>query len=475
MTYITNNILLNTNKLIKPYQCAMIATEGPTIKGKLNLEGLEIQYESFYVSQLTLNENAKNQPLYYGFLGQEVTFLMIKATYIPLDANYAIEDDQYLEYYFADDPSQIRYMNKLMILTGNVNNHRIPQIYLNNPSTEFKVYLDIMVANLSQDDITYAVTTSASYTGLYYNSIISDKYTYTAYSPCSGSSELYVIDTEDVVLTTIPYNKIHTITKQSDGLTLIIGLDTEEKISLEFLSEFNLNQANSRINWVLKDKHNRVLDKSYIYTCNVQEDGLDVTDPVITFNSGVSWSGTTIYSYTTGTTITKTDLINYFISGVTDNRDGDINKYNVQVTIREIDNLVPFTAITYEGMYDVEFSISDIAGNTKSVICDLVVDVTGPEIIFYNFVSGVTLFTMSISGDTMDSSGITYSDIKLFTVEDVYDAVDYNLTIGDVEIIVTPTGNTYITITGGTYIVDYTLTDFVGLTFTTGKTMTVIT
>ena len=78
MPYIQPNILLTpTEKLIKPYECSFIVIEGPNLKGKLNLEGLEIKYDSFYLSQLTLNESAKDQPLVYGFLGSDITFLMI--------------------------------------------------------------------------------------------------------------------------------------------------------------------------------------------------------------------------------------------------------------------------------------------------------------------------------------------------------------------------------------------------------------
>ena len=101
MPYIQPNILLTPyEKLIKPYECAFIIIEGPNMKGKLSLEGLEIKYDSFYVSQLTLNEASKDQPLMYGFLGDSVTFLMIRAKYMPLDPNWQLETDQYIQYYY---------------------------------------------------------------------------------------------------------------------------------------------------------------------------------------------------------------------------------------------------------------------------------------------------------------------------------------------------------------------------------------
>jgi len=58
--YIQPNILLTpTEKLIKPYECSFIAIEGPNMKGKLTLEGLEIKYDTFYVSQLILMQTQK--------------------------------------------------------------------------------------------------------------------------------------------------------------------------------------------------------------------------------------------------------------------------------------------------------------------------------------------------------------------------------------------------------------------------------
>src|SRR5574343_127124 len=147
MPYIQSNMLLTpTEKLIKPYECSFIAIEGPNLKDKIDLQGLEIKYESFYVSQLILNEKAKDQPIVYGFLGENITFLLIRAKYLPLDPNWAIETEQYIQYYYADDPARIRTMGQLQILTGNSTN-RIPQLFFNNPSSIYKVYIEILAAN----------------------------------------------------------------------------------------------------------------------------------------------------------------------------------------------------------------------------------------------------------------------------------------------------------------------------------------
>ena len=52
---ISNNLLTPADKVIKPYNCAFIAVDGPQIKGKLNMEGLEIPYDSQYTSQMVLS------------------------------------------------------------------------------------------------------------------------------------------------------------------------------------------------------------------------------------------------------------------------------------------------------------------------------------------------------------------------------------------------------------------------------------
>lgn len=363
--YIQPNILLTpTEKLIKPYECSFIVIEGPNMKGKLNLDGLEIKYESFYLSQLILNENSKDQPLMYGFLGENVTFLMIRAKFIPLDPNWAIETNQYIEYYFKDDPTQVRNMGQLMILTGN-SVKRIPQIYFNNPSSTYKVYLEVLMANLAQSSLTNTsqYTQNATYSGLYYNSIISDVVNYII-PTSTGSTELKILDITGNTVAVIPYVNIRTVTKLSSTV-LLIGLDTEEKIKLEFLSAFNCDQANSRLHWVLENQRYRVLTRT--------APSLDTTAPVFTWNdvltgttTGITSGTTQIYLIPSGVSYTTTSLKEIFVSGITDNVDGTISIYDTSVEIYALNDFVPITGMTDVGIYNVIFSIKDIANNTNS-------------------------------------------------------------------------------------------------------------
>lgn len=367
--YIQPNMLLTpTEKLIKPYECSFIVIEGPNMKGKLSLEGLEIKYDSFYLSQLVLNASAKDQPALYGFLGENVTFIMVRAKYIPTDPNWAIETDQYVQYYFKDDPTQIRTMGQLMVFTGNSTN-RIPQIYFNNPSNTFRVYLEILMANLPQSDLTNTnqYTQNSSFSGLYYNSITSDIVNYII-PTSTGSTELIVLDINNDPLIVIPYNNIRTVTK-INSTTLLIGLDTEEKIKLEFLSAFNCDQANSRINWILENQRYRILTKTLPV--------VDTTAPVFAWNdvltgttTGITSGSTMVYllpsGTTTGITYTTTMLKEIFISGITDNMDGIKSIYDADIQIYALNDLVPITSISAVGIYNVLFITRDIAGNTNT-------------------------------------------------------------------------------------------------------------
>ena len=151
MTKIVPNDLLNpTEKTIKNWNCSFIAVEGPNILDKMSLEDLAIPYESQYRSRIVLRAGDTDQPLLYGFIGKAVTFLMIKVTYdSENDPYYKYEQEKYnINYYFENDPI-IKPLNRLMIMTGSVD-EKIPQIYLNNP-LDYDVVLDVLHATIDSE------------------------------------------------------------------------------------------------------------------------------------------------------------------------------------------------------------------------------------------------------------------------------------------------------------------------------------
>lgn len=357
-----------TEKLIKPYECSFIVIEGPNLKGKLALEGLEIKYDSFNLAQMTLNEGAKDQPLLYGFLGTDITFLMIRAKFMPVDQYWQVESEQYIEYYFNDNPSEIRTIGQIAIFSGN-SAKRIPQMMLNNPSQSYKVQLEILMANLPQTDIENSnqYKKDSYFNGLYYNSIISNQVYYTIPSASTGSTELKVLDYDSVPVMIIPYSSIRTITKEGKTI-LSIGNDTEEKIKLEFLSEQNRDQANSRINWVLESISNRTLTKTY--------PPLDIEAPIITWTDSVQTGITTgitsgiteIYLLPSGSTYTISGLTDLLVSGVTDSFDGIMDKSVIDLVVRELNDIVPITEIFNVGFYEMLFEVKDFSNNTATHI-----------------------------------------------------------------------------------------------------------
>ena len=138
-----SQLLQSTNKYITNYDCGMIVAEGPNVVGKLSLSDLNIPYETFFVSKMKLEAGEADKPIMYGFLGTDVTFLMIKVNYTSTITQSSCCDSVvasccdtrvYLEYYFEDDESTKRYLYNLMILTG-TELKRIPQIYLCNPNS----------------------------------------------------------------------------------------------------------------------------------------------------------------------------------------------------------------------------------------------------------------------------------------------------------------------------------------------------
>lgn len=363
MPYIQPNSFYTAEKIIKPYECSMIVVEGPQLKGKINLEGLEFKWENFNLAQMILNPQSSDQPLLYGFLGTNVTFLMVRAKYVPTDPMWAVETEQFIQYYYGDNPTDVRSMGQLLVLTGNSTN-KIPQIYFNNTSATNKVYLEILMANLGQDSLTNPdqFKQNSYFNSLYFNSILSDVINYTI--PTSvGSTELRIVDIDGNSLIYVPYVNMRTIEKV-DPLTLLIGLDTEEKIKLQFLSEFNTDQANSRINWVLKDKQNRTL--------TVSSPTIDTTPPVITWNTNIltgmttgitSGMTTTLYLLPSGTTYSGITIQEIFISGITDDRDGVLSKYDSVIEMYILNDVVPITTISDIGTYYITFTIRDLANN----------------------------------------------------------------------------------------------------------------
>jgi hypothetical protein len=124
-----------------------VAVEGSNTAERLILSELRIPYTQILKSKITIKKSQENYFLNYLGLGDNVTFLAIKAIF---DTKSVIEEDNYLIWSYFDG-SRRNKMGTLMVLTGNSTN-RIPQIFISNPNTKYDVQLEIMIAVIDSEE-----------------------------------------------------------------------------------------------------------------------------------------------------------------------------------------------------------------------------------------------------------------------------------------------------------------------------------
>jgi len=115
----------------------------------LGVSELRMPYRQLLKGRIILKAGQVNYLLNHLGLGDNATFLAIKATY---NIKSVIEADNYVEWSFYDDVSRINTLSQLLVLTGNSTN-RIPQLFLTNTNSKYPVTLDVMVAVI--DDNTF--------------------------------------------------------------------------------------------------------------------------------------------------------------------------------------------------------------------------------------------------------------------------------------------------------------------------------
>lgn len=134
---------------IKVDNGSFVAIEGATIAEKLLLSDLRMPYKQLLKGRIILKAGQEDYLLNHLGLGDNATFLAIKATY---DPKSVIEEDNYIQWSFYDDVARVNTLAQLLVLTGNSSN-RIPQLWLTNPNDKYPVTLDVMVAVI--DDNTF--------------------------------------------------------------------------------------------------------------------------------------------------------------------------------------------------------------------------------------------------------------------------------------------------------------------------------
>jgi hypothetical protein len=135
-----NSLFGKGSQYIKINGGDFIAVEGSNTVEKLITSDLRMPYKQLLKGRVILKAGQINYLLNHLGVGDNATFLSIKATY---DQKSVIEMDNYISYSYYDYPVQNLTFAQILVLTGNSSN-RIPQLYLNNPNTKYPVILDVM-------------------------------------------------------------------------------------------------------------------------------------------------------------------------------------------------------------------------------------------------------------------------------------------------------------------------------------------
>jgi hypothetical protein len=365
-----NSLFGDRSQFIKLQNSDFVAINGVNTTERLIGSDIRIPYKQILKSRIILKAGQANYLLNHLGLGDNATFLAIKATYNTASVN---EEDNYVDYYYYDNLSSRFSFNQLVVLTGN-STSRIKQLYLTNPNSKYSVTLDIMVAVIDDTYTFFPDTinqTGTSFTGLSYTDISSH---------IVGES-IVISDVNNRPLVYINLSTINSISRTSTILT--IDDETLGTLLLMFLTEYDAIQAHSILTYVLS---NPSIDIANI------DPLADSVDPVVYFNSYVGGTGATISSsltssiptyaggssysvtgYTFSTSIslstfgisnviTKNSLVDLLIDSIIDNRDGvmSITGSNL-ILLGTESNLL--SSITSTGTHSVSFDFSDIAQN----------------------------------------------------------------------------------------------------------------
>ena len=376
------NSIFGANNYIKLLNSDIVAIEGPNTLERIIASDIKIPYKQVLKGRIQLKAGQINYLMNHLGLGDNATFLAIIARY---DSNSVNEEDNYLEWYYYDDPGTVHYMDQIMVLTGNSTN-RIPQLYFTNPNGNYNVQLDVMVAVI--DDTYTFFNDTTNQTGLsFYN--LQCNATINCINTFVTNESIVIFDTNTPRSALVYITNVDITSININGDLIIIDSQTQGKIFLQFISTSDAKQAYSLINWILQNigvvvnsinldllppivylySHvNNDTTKAYIslggMTAGVPYNTGTSSAVTMTFSTAFSLSqyGDLVYgSYT----ITKSVLYNILISGVSDNRDGNIRLDDADLILEEY-NCNVLSSIAATGTYSLYFNINDLAGNMVS-------------------------------------------------------------------------------------------------------------
>lgn len=360
----------NVAQFIKIQNGDFIAVQGADTRERLITSDLRMPYKQIMKSRVILKPGQINYLLNHLGLGDNATFLAIRATY---DPKSKIADDNYINWSYYDDLGRTNHFAQMMVLTGNSTN-RIPQLYLTNPNSKYPVSIDVMVAVI--DDQTSIFNdilnqSSTTFTGLEYTDI----------KTWVINESIVVYDKNSPKRALIYFGLPYINSLSINGRMITVDDESQGTVFLYFLTDFDARQALSIINYVLENPNVNIDSISPL---------VDDIAPVIHFNSTAGVSGefislngatsgvpyntsdgftfsTSISLGTFGTagSIDKDKLKSLLINFIDDNRDGQMDLQNSQLLITGTANS-PVEVINGSGTYSVKFNFEDLAQNNLS-------------------------------------------------------------------------------------------------------------
>lgn len=234
-----SNLFGVSSQYIKMNAGDMIATDGSNVREKLSYSDMRIPYKQILKSRIILKPGQINYLMNHLGMGDNATFLAMRAMY---DPKSKIETENYVQYSYYDDLTKVHTFGQMLVLTGNSTN-RIKQLYLNNPNSKYPVYIDVMVAVL---DDSYSFfndfvnQTATTFTGLEHTDIQSNV--------VCQSIVIYDKGTPKMPLVYFTISDISSV--EREGLVLFVK-DSLKDVVLKFVSDEEADLAMNLLNYVM--------------------------------------------------------------------------------------------------------------------------------------------------------------------------------------------------------------------------------
>jgi hypothetical protein len=363
------------NQYIKVGNGEFIAIQGSSTLDRLGLSDLRMPYTQLLKGRIVLKKGQVNYLLNHLGLGDNATFLAIKATY---GSKSVIEEDNYVSYSYYNFPISTLTFAQLLVLTGNSSN-RIPQLYLTNPNPNYDVILDVMVGII--DDTYNFFVDSINQSGTSFANL-----EYTDIKSFVVGESILINDKSNPPRPLVYFSLAAISSVTLNGSFLIVDDESQGSIFLNFITEYDAIQAQSLFNYILE---NPGIDIEDIVPLE------DNISPIIFFNSTAGATGSFIefngssYSvpydttdgftfstsislttYGTNSILTKSIINDLLIDYITDNRDGTMSLMDSQMILTGNTGVV--SQVSQTGTYSLTFNFSDIAtNNLEGVIVNL--------------------------------------------------------------------------------------------------------